>query len=62
MMREMDSTPVTTVTGPELLVELSKVRKKLAPELRVFADALAYVIVAVDHLILHAHADDETEN
>ena len=54
--------PVKPLNGPDLLIELSKVRKKLAPELRVFADALAYVIVGVDHLILHAHNDEEVEN
>lgn len=62
MIEDRLHVPVKPLNGPDLLIELSKVRKKLAPELRVFADALAYVIVGVDHLILHAHDDEETEN
>jgi hypothetical protein len=51
-----------TVSGADLIADLARLRPKLSPDLRVIADALAYCIVGIDHLILHAHDDEPTEN
>ena len=51
-----------TISGPDLLVELSRLRRRVTPDLQVIADSLAYLIVAVDHLLQHAHDYEPVEH
>jgi hypothetical protein len=51
-----------TITGKDIIVDLAQLRSHLSPDLKVIADALAYCIVGIDHLLLHAHDDDPVEH
>jgi hypothetical protein len=60
--REREDEGLRTLSGPDLLVDLSRLRTHLSGDLQVIADALAYCIVGIDHLILHAHDDEKPGN
>ena len=62
MIRLDRESDVRTISGPDLLVQLSTLRGRLSPELSVIADSLAYCIVVLDHLLMHAHDDEPSEN
>lgn len=52
--------PSKAIDGPRLIAELSTMRGRLTPDFQVIADALAYCIVGIDHLLMHVH-DEEVE-
>lgn len=54
--------PSRIIDGPQLITELANMRRRLPADFQVIADALAYLIVGVDHLLMHAHNDEEVEN
>jgi hypothetical protein len=53
---------VHVVDTQTLLIELSHLRKRLAPDLAVIADALSYCIVGMDHILMHIHDDEPVEH